>query len=243
VRIEERQTAAGRARARAYLRAQWEAVGLRVSEQPYGTGVNLVGERDGTDDRRLLIGAHYDTVRSVPGADDDGSGVIAGLAVARALRGCTLAHGLRLVAFDEEELGTRGSRQSAMALSSAEVGRLIGLIQLEMLAYDSDGDGRFNVIDCAVARDRPLVEALGDPGRLGLVPVSFCTSRSDHQPFLDRGVAAIVLSQHFFDGNGKPDPNPCYHKACDTLDRITVPFFAKMTTLAAEAAARLLGAH
>ena len=35
------------------------------------------------DDRLFLIGAHYDTVRHTQGADDNGSGVVALLQVAK----------------------------------------------------------------------------------------------------------------------------------------------------------------
>ena len=55
----------------------------------YATGVNLVGKLPGTlagsrNDRLILIGAHYDTIRTTShGADDNGSGVAAMLQVAK----------------------------------------------------------------------------------------------------------------------------------------------------------------
>ena len=82
----------------------WKAVSLRNAQVPikvltahvriyisfqYATGVNVVGMIPGTlagtpNDRLFLIGAHYDTVRTtLYGTDDDGSGVVALLQVAR----------------------------------------------------------------------------------------------------------------------------------------------------------------
>lgn len=54
----------------------------------FATGVNVVGMIPGTfagtpNDRLFLIGAHYDTVRTTYGTDDNGSGVVALLQVAR----------------------------------------------------------------------------------------------------------------------------------------------------------------
>ena len=54
----------------------------------FACGRNIVGMIPGTlagspDDRLFLIGAHYDTVRNTQGADDNGSGVVALLQVAK----------------------------------------------------------------------------------------------------------------------------------------------------------------
>ncbi|KAI1286923.1 Aminopeptidase YwaD [Halotydeus destructor] len=79
-------------------------------------GVNVVGvlpglERDSVGkDRILLLGAHYDTVESSPGIDDNGSGMVAVLEVARILSAKPqLNHSVMFVAFDLEELGLLGS--------------------------------------------------------------------------------------------------------------------------------------
>lgn len=57
----------------------------------YATGENIVGMLPGKlagspDDRLFLIGAHYDTMRTTShGTDDNGSGVVAMLQVAKQL--------------------------------------------------------------------------------------------------------------------------------------------------------------
>jgi len=87
-----------------------------VEPQPEPVGVNVVGvlpgRRWGTPaDRLLIVGAHYDTVPSSPGLNDNGSGVAAMLEAARAISesGCRAEFSLLFVAFDLEEVGGAGS--------------------------------------------------------------------------------------------------------------------------------------
>ena len=51
----------------------------------------------------VVIGAHYDSVPGSPGANDNGTGVAAVLALARRLHGASPQRSLRLIAFTNEE--------------------------------------------------------------------------------------------------------------------------------------------
>lgn len=69
----------------------------------------------GKQDKILLIGSHYDTVFGSPGVDDNGSGMVALLAINRLLhengiKARQLNHTVMFVAFDLEEHGLIGSR-------------------------------------------------------------------------------------------------------------------------------------
>jgi Zn-dependent M28 family amino/carboxypeptidase len=58
----------------------------------------------------IILGAHYDTHRRSPGANDNGSAIAAMLELARVYRGKTFSRTLRFVAFtNEESLFTRKS--------------------------------------------------------------------------------------------------------------------------------------
>ena len=63
-------------------------------------------------DKVLVLGAHFDTVASTPGVDDNGSGMVTLLEVARilAFRKEKLGHTIIFVAFDLEEAGLFGSK-------------------------------------------------------------------------------------------------------------------------------------
>jgi hypothetical protein len=57
---------------------------------------------------------------------------------------------------------------------------------------------------------------------------------SDHAGFLDEGLPAIILTDSaVFDGY------PCYHRPCDTADKVNVAYLRSMTQLVATASALL----
>ena len=72
----------------------------------------LPGQLWGTsEDRIIVVGAHWDTVQNTGGLDDNGSGLSAMLELARALNHgkCSAKYSIILVAFDLEEVGSQGS--------------------------------------------------------------------------------------------------------------------------------------
>lgn len=88
----------------------------------------------GESDKELLIGAHYDTKgedKGSLGATDNGSGVVALLAVSKALEGKTLPYTLKLVAFGAEEYGLNGSK--AYVQDKNATANLIGMINLDTI--------------------------------------------------------------------------------------------------------------
>jgi hypothetical protein len=245
VTISERKSAANRANARAFLRAQYEALGFTVAEVPYGNsgGVNFVAERAGADAGTFLaVTSHLDSVGNA-GADDNGAGTIAALGIARALQGKTLRTGLRIVAFDQEELGLLGSSAYAKQLDDQHrLAELTGVVNLEMLGYDGNHDGAFHAIDCDENTSSTLTAAVeaavaADPA-LRLHKTEACTNRSDHAAFWRYDRPAIVVSQDFFGG----DDDPCYHSACDKVDNVDFDYMTRLGTLMARATAALTGA-
>ncbi|MEM9461904.1 MAG: M20/M25/M40 family metallo-hydrolase [Myxococcota bacterium] len=243
ITIDERSSAAGRANAREWLRQEFEAVGMTVTTHDYGPGTNLIAERAGADDQWVLLSAHYDSAGPIAGADDDAAGVISALAVVTALQGCELQHSIRVLAFDQEELGLIGSGQYVAQLTQAERDAIIGLYNIEMTAYDGNGDGQFNIIDCDRPEGQPLVAAVQDSVMAQGLPISptmACTFASDHASFWDVGVPAIVVSELFF--APVPDANPCYHQACDTIDNLDFDYMAALTEALAYATAQTAGA-
>jgi Zn-dependent M28 family amino/carboxypeptidase len=75
--------------AREYIAAEWRQQGYQVSQQWYEAAgqscANLEVARPGSTWPKhiLVVGAHYDTVRGSPGADDNASGVAALLEISR----------------------------------------------------------------------------------------------------------------------------------------------------------------
>jgi hypothetical protein len=93
----------------------------------------------------VVVGAHYDSVRGSPGANDNATGVAAVLELARTLRGRSLERSVRLVAFVNEEppfyyTDAMGSvRYAARAARRGE--EIVAMLSLETIGYFSDERG------------------------------------------------------------------------------------------------------
>jgi hypothetical protein len=109
---------------------------VEISGEPQGAAVSS------PPPSIILIGAHYDSVFGSPGANDNGSGVAAMLALARRFAGKITRHSLRFVAFVNEEPpyflgGDMGSFVYA-SRCKARGDKIPAMISLETIGYFSD---------------------------------------------------------------------------------------------------------
>jgi Zn-dependent M28 family amino/carboxypeptidase len=130
-----------------YVDGQFTELGDSVRHEKYRVGnsevSNIVVERPGTDrkDEIIVVGAHYDTIPSTPGADDNASAVAMLIEVARILAGVTTRRTLRFVSFPCEEMpyfhtSSMGSQQYARNCKQRGE-QIIGMLCLEMVGYYS----------------------------------------------------------------------------------------------------------
>ena len=138
-------------RAADYIEATLADSGYEVRRQAYEvrgqTAENIEAELPGTKrpNEIVVIGAHYDSVRGSPGANDNGTGVAAMLALARAFSTTQPLRTLRFLAFVNEEppfFQTRhmGSRVYAKRSRQKEENILL-MISLETIGYYVDEPG------------------------------------------------------------------------------------------------------
>ncbi len=241
--ISERKSAKGRELGRKFLKQEYEALGYKVSFHKYGTfrkGSNFIAEKIGDNPNKVLIlSSHMDSVGNA-GANDDGSGTIAALAIAKALAKYNLKYTLRIVGFDQEEIGLVGSGKYVKTLSKNNI---IGDIQMEMMGTNARKDGVFHVIDCDKSHStfmtNAIAQAIVDQG-INLKINKACTSRSDHAKFWSAGMPAVVLSENFFGG----DSDQCYHRKCDVLDdRIDFEYMKNITQAVGYAVKEIVQAY
>lgn len=95
--------------------------------------------------KRIIVGAHYDVCGNQEGADDNASGVVGLLELARLLKGKALNHRIDLVAYTLEEppyfrTENMGSYVHSKSLADANV-PVYGMVSLEMIAYFKDENG------------------------------------------------------------------------------------------------------
>lgn len=77
--------------------------------QEFSDNRRNVVARYGSEDRHILIAAHYDGQAGMPAASDNAAGVAMLIELGRELRAMNLPVSLVLVAFDDEEQGLNGS--------------------------------------------------------------------------------------------------------------------------------------
>jgi hypothetical protein len=206
---------------------------------------NLEAEVGGVDrpEEILVVGAHYDSVQGTVGANDNGSGVAAALALARRLRGRRMGRTVRFVFFANEEppffqTAEMGSR--VYARRCRERGEnIVGMISLETIGYYSEdagsqkypfplglfypssGDFVGFVSDTGVSRGF-LREAIGlfrekcrFPSQGASLPAGVAgIGWSDHWAFGEEGYRAIMVT------DTAPFRYPYYHTEEDTAEKV-----------------------
>lgn len=128
-----------------YIEKTWRSDGWEVAREAFDAlgdrAANLVIEQKGTSraSEIVLLGAHYDTVDSTPGADDNASAVAVMLEVSRLLKEHAGRRALRCVAFACEEppyfngdaMGSQHHTREAHRRGE----RIFGMLCLEMVGY------------------------------------------------------------------------------------------------------------
>jgi len=243
VTISERGSESGRRAAAEYMKSSFAEIGIpaRILEFSSGglRGFNVEATLRGTGDgRHLWVTAHLDSVHNA-GANDDASGLTSLLVTAKALKEIEPEHTVHFVAYDLEEVGLFGSthyvENTVKGVRAREGERaIIGNLQSDMIAYEEDG---FDAVLGTCSRAGPIDDALSQAAeeldsKIELKEV--CLGRSDHEPFWAAGLPAAVLTDGaIYDGY------PCYHRPCDTVDKLNISYLRSMIELTAAATALL----
>ncbi len=257
----DRFTAPGRDRARAYLVKTLKDAGWDVTTPTVPGGANVVARQPQVSPNTptVLVVAHFDTVAGSPGADDNGTGVVAALEVARLLRTRSAPQALAIALFDQEEVGLVGSQ--AFTRIPANIENLLGVINLEMLGYtcntpgcqtypeglpvtppsdrgdflgiigDREHDYLLKAFQLAHQTTLPPIITIPIPFKGLLTPDVL---RSDHAPFWLKNIGAVMISDT---ANFR---NPHYHQPSDAIDTLNLDFFTQATQLVVNATTVLL---
>jgi hypothetical protein len=131
-----------------FMEQQLGDAGYAVKRETYMIGRdelrNVVAEIRGSakPEEIVVIGAHYDSVQGTPGANDNGTGAVALLQLARTFANTKPARTLRFVAFANEEppyfqTDEMGSEVYAKGCK-AKHENVVAMISLETMGYFSD---------------------------------------------------------------------------------------------------------
>jgi hypothetical protein len=223
---------------------------------------NVVGLLPGIDptlrDETILVTSHYDHLgmqegKIYPGANDNGSGTVAMIEVARALAGRRLARSVLFVSFGSEEQLMLGSyHYVAHPLRPLATTRAV--LNLDMIGrheeHTPDSVGAYEITAGRVDQLK-LVGTAYSPELTALLRRESAAAgltlsdkfdressmrtlfRCDHLPFLQKGIPAVWLFGGF---------HPGYHEPADTVDRIDFDKMERVVRLTVDAVAALASA-
>jgi len=227
----------GNALAETYIKQKLESYGLTTTIQSFSTtGKNVFAVQPGTEfpNQKYIICAHFDDMPSgttAPGADDNASGTAAVIEAARIFSQFSFPFTIIYALWDEEEQGLVGSDYYA-AQAAAAGDSILGVINLDMIAYDSNNDGIVNIHSRPTAgnsveiKDK-LVECNSLYGiNLNIVVKSPGSTYSDHASFWSRNYGAVLIIE---DEN---DFHPYYHTVNDLIQHFNQSYFFKSSKLA-----------
>jgi len=213
-----------------WIQKQFESFGLETTLTQFRTDYspNVLGVKLGATDpsKIVIVGAHYDSrgpsstsaTQRAPGANDNGSGTGAVLAIAKVFAdlNATFDYTIHFIVYSGEEQGLLGSAAYATQLVN-EKATIVGVLNADMIAYRQPGENT----QCAFPSrySTPALETLARQAVATYVPslvVGITTACcSDHQSYYNRGFPATG----FFERNG-PIADPQYHRSEDLVDRV-----------------------
>jgi hypothetical protein len=241
--------------ARDYLTTTLEAMGYRtelMNHTPMMDHImgNVVAELRGNarPEEIVIVGAHYDTLPEVPGANDNGSGVAGTLELARMFAGKAQAQArtLRFVLFFNEESVSPWGAEEYAKQCRAKNEKIVGMFSLETIGYYTDepdtqkypwplslfypSTGNFVAFvgsvdyrgflhkSAAAFRDHAKF-----PSR-GIAAPGFLkdATRSDHAPFWTQGYPAVMITDT---ANFRYRD---YHEPTDTAEKVKYEHLARV---------------
>jgi Zn-dependent M28 family amino/carboxypeptidase len=243
-------------RAATYIRSVLDDAGCMVTEQPYryrGHDVsNVIGTTAAAGATDFyVVGAHYDTVPTTPGADDNASAVAVMLELARRSLKAELKAPVLFVAFTLEEPPAHMTRHQGSRVFVRHIrdngNRVRGAIILEMVGYTArrqhypfihrwpgyPAEGNFIGL-IGNWRSRRFGHAVLQGFRNNkYLPVESlfmpfngwilpATRLSDHASFWDAGWPALMVTDTAF------FRNPNYHLPSDTIETLDFDFMAEL---------------
>lgn len=238
VELANRFSIENKQEARAYLVAVLKRLDLEPKRQAYGSegGENIYAVlpcgRPGAE--AIVLGAHYDSVRRGPGANDDGTGVAAVMLVAAEMRRTTRrTRDLYFVFFDEEERGLRGSRAFAQMLVDEK--RTVSAVHtIDQVGWDSNHN-RAIELELPYPGSVEIYQASAAALHMPITIYTTTEAGSDHSAFRRLGFHAVGITEEYHHG----DTTPFIHTAKDLFDTVDFAYLASTTRLVTEVMKRL----
>ena len=216
------------------------------SSLPDALGINIVASKEGSSNKTIELGAHYDTA-GVAGADDNISGTVGVLEAARILASIKTKANINFILYDLEEIGLEGSKHHVKQLKKNKT-KISGAYVFEMIGFKKETKGSQTYpVTIPIIFDPPkvgdFIAVLGNFKSAGLGRDFIKTAkenqlktydakriagffrdsaRSDHKPYWDASIPAIMITDT---ANFR---NPHYHEHSDTFETLDFNFLAQV---------------
>ena len=192
---------------------------------------NVICEITGTTEPNQIVyaTAHFDAVPVSPGADDNASGCAALMQMAEKLRAYSFRKTIKLVFFNAEERGMKGSAAYVRDVATNE--NVKAAINMDMIGFDKNNDGAMNFntrrsdlpgadVDLAIANlVIDVIDTYGLKSVLNPKIYQNSESRSDQKSFWDNGITCFAARE-----DRVSETNPHYHTKTDTVKNMTLDY-------------------
>lgn len=204
---------------------------------------NIIADTKHGDENNIIgLGAHSDSVEEGPGLNDDGSGTISLLTVAKQLTHFKINNKVRFAWWAAEEEGLLGSNYYADNLSKEENLKLRVFMDYDMMASPNyeyevyDANNTVNPRGSEELRDLYIKYYKDHHLNYTLIPFD---GRSDYVGFIEHGIpaggiAAGAEKKNVFNGDVL---DKCYHQLCDDVSNLAWDAFLVNTKLIAHSVA------
>jgi Zn-dependent M28 family amino/carboxypeptidase len=220
----------------------------------------LADTAGGDPERKVVVGAHLDSVVQGPGINDNGSGTAGILEIAEqfAARDIEPRNQVRFAWWGAEEFNLVGSTYYVNQLSDEELGDHLLNLNFDMIGSPNyvrfvyDGDNSAFKPDATTAEgpdgsgliEDVFVSYFANQG-LASEPTPF-SGRSDYGPFIAAGLPAgglftgaegikTAAQAAEYGGTAGEAYDPCYHQGCDTFANNSDAGLSEMSDAAAHA--------
>ncbi|QDH78477.1 M28 family peptidase [Echinicola soli] len=244
----------GSMKARALIKSRFEALGLTSQYDDYTqlfsfgdetkieNAANIVGFVPGTVSGKIIvITAHYDHLgvkdgKIYNGADDNGSGTAALLAMAAYFAENRPMHSMIFAALDAEEMGLQGAKALVRDFPFP-LDQIILNVNMDMISRSDKNE----IYACGTHHYPQLKPILENAAEHSKVQLKFghdlpgtghddWTSASDHAPFHAKGIPFIYFGV---------EDHPDYHRDTDTFDKVNQDFYFHVVQLILNSVAHL----
>jgi Peptidase family M28 len=222
--------------ARDWIGNQFSALGLTLSTPTFNmpgaggsgqiTRSNVVGTWTGTSkpDEWIVVGGHYDSrnatlssTLNAPGAEDNASGCVAVIELARALVAFRPQRSIVFMCYAGEEQGLYGSKAHVASLQqSGNFAKVQSVVIMDMIGYSADThlDAIFESSAANSAYLQRFAAAAATYVPELNVTISTNPFGSDHIPYINAGKQTLLLIESDW------DIYPHYHKSTDLPQNI-----------------------